>query len=168
MVQSLLADRFNLVLGHETAERPVYVLTVAKGGPRLTAWKSSDPATRGVTGFGRYPSVLTRPARRSHSPQMVGIISGDGASMIQLASQLEWMLSRPVLDRTAIAGDFNYEFVFAPPPDTEAIIANDGVPVMTTPSLFTALEEELGLKLESARAPVEVLVIEYVEKPSEN
>lgn len=168
MLQALLADRFKLVLRRETKERPVYLLTVAKGGPRLTAWKKGEPVTQGVTGFGRYPSVLRYPARHSYSPQMVAILSGDGSSVAQLASQLAWITSRPVLDQTGIAGDFNYEFVFAPPPDTETLAADGNLPVMTSPSLFTALQEELGLKLESAKAPVEVLVIERVEKPSEN
>ena len=86
--------------------------------------------------------------------------------MAGLASSLAWLLDRPVLDRTGLAGEFKYSFGFAP-------LHPVGVPwpppgPSQDPSIFTSLEERLGLKLDAARAPVEVLVIQSVEKPSEN
>jgi uncharacterized protein (TIGR03435 family) len=160
MLQALLADRFKLSLRHEKKEMPVYVLGVAKGGPNLTAWKDGDPVSLGGYSY-------ATPIR--NSTVLASVLSGAKASMAQLAGRLEAVTSRPVLDRTNLVGDFNFRLEFAPPPDfTGYPSLYPGVQVMTSPSLIAALKEQLGLELKADKAPVEVLVIEHVEKPSEN
>jgi len=93
-----------------------------------------------------------------------GRLQASGAAMADLAGFLSSMLSRTVVDKTGIAGEFDFQLTFTPgastaPPDAAA---DPG------PDIFAAMQEQLGLKLESAKGPVEVLVIDRVEKPSEN
>jgi uncharacterized protein (TIGR03435 family) len=157
MLQTLLADRFKLSLRHEFKEMPVYVLGVAKGGPILTAWKDGDSVSLGSYSY-------ATPVRNRTS--LASVLSGSKASMAELAARLEAVTNRPVLDRTSLAGDFNYRVEFAPPPDfTGYPSLFPGVPVMTSPSLITALKEQLGLELKPDKASVEVLVIDRAEKP---
>jgi uncharacterized protein (TIGR03435 family) len=161
MLQRLLADRFGLVLRRETREMPVYVLSAAKGGPRLTPWKEGDVNNLGViSSSGRHPE--------GKGSEQGAEVRGRKASMAWLSDQLARVTQRPVLDRTGITGDFNYDLIFEPLPTFgDAVLRWDGIP-MTTRSLFTVLEQDLGLRLEPSRGPVEVLVIERVERPSEN
>ncbi|MGH9240222.1 MAG: TIGR03435 family protein [Vicinamibacterales bacterium] len=156
MLQAMLADRFKLIVKRETREMPGFVLSVARGGPRLTAWKDGERATLGAVTGGANANGEWR-----------SIVRGEKLSMARLATQLTLVTQRPVVDRTGIAGDFNYniEFTpFSPPPD----LVTRGAPLVAGPSLFTALEEAMGLRLEAARIPMEFLVIERVERPSEN
>jgi uncharacterized protein (TIGR03435 family) len=138
MVQALLADRFQLKFHRETKEQPVYTLVLAKSGPKL---KEVKTVGRGV-GIG-----------------MRGRLNGNGADMETLASVLSTRLGRSVVDRTGLKGFYDFVVTWTPDevqPDTPG------------PSLFTALQEQLGLKLESSKGPVEILVIDHVEKPTEN
>jgi uncharacterized protein (TIGR03435 family) len=156
MLQTLLAERFRLVVRRETREVPGFVLSIGKGGPRLTGWKEGEPVSLGAVTGGPNSNGEWR-----------SIVRGAKLSMPKLAKQLVLVTTRPVVDRTGIAGDFNYnvEFTpFRPPPD----FVTRGAPIITGPSLFTALEETLGLHLEPARLPLEFLVIERVDRPSEN
>jgi uncharacterized protein (TIGR03435 family) len=156
MLQAMLADRFKLIVKREMREVPGFVLSVARGGPRLTAWKDGERATLGAVTGGPNANGEWR-----------SIVRGEKLSMPRLATQLTLVTQRPVVDRTGIAGDFNYsiEFTpFSPPPD----LVTRGAPLVAGPSLFTALEETMGLRLEPARVPMEFLVIERVERPSEN
>jgi uncharacterized protein (TIGR03435 family) len=148
MLQTMLADRFKLVLERRMKEMPVYVLTVAKGGPKLTP--SQDGKGRGL--------IRTLRTGADGQPRPSGFSGGPGGSMEQLAPWLSNYLGRPVLDRTGIAYGFSYELDFALP----------GEDCTACPSAGDALQDKLGLKLDSARAPVEVLVLNRVEKPSEN
>ena len=137
MARSLLAERFNLRLHHESKEMPVFALVVAKGGPRLhPTVGTGGPEVRGGRG---------RLIARKVTTGMIGS---------QLAGRV---LGRAVIDRTGIAGEFDINLEWTP----------DESPDLG-PSIFTALQEQLGLKLEPTRAPVEVLVIDHVERPSAN
>jgi uncharacterized protein (TIGR03435 family) len=155
MLQALLADRFKLALHRETKDVPVYALTVAKAGPKVRFWREGEPSP--APGAGNSPSFMAAP----------GYIEGSRASMADLARALSMVAGRTVLDRTGLTGEFNYSFQFAPlnggflqaPPTADTSFR---------PSLFTVLEEQLGLKLDSSRGPVEVFVIDHVEKPLEN
>lgn len=144
MLQTLLADRFQLKVHRVTQERPVYALVVAKNGPKL---KTSAPDEES--------SVTTGGVRTAE-------ITMANVSTQQLAIQLSSGLDRPVVDKTGLKEHYNVklnwipEFAGPPPP------GSDGV------NLFTAVQEQLGLKLEPQRAPIEILVIDHVEKPSEN
>jgi uncharacterized protein (TIGR03435 family) len=159
MIQTLLAARFKLTLRRNIKEMSVYLLTLGKGAPKLTEWKDADGTAYTVnTGLNPNGQVSTA-------------IGGRKLSMADLAQQLGLIARRPVLDRTGITGEFTYAFEFAPSDDQPGVRemrANGRFPFLSGPSLFTVLEEELGLKLETSKAPVEVLVIEHAEKPSEN
>jgi uncharacterized protein (TIGR03435 family) len=145
MLQTLLADRFQLKLHRETKDRPVYALIVAKNGLKL---KESAPDKEFSSTFGgNRTSQLTM----------------SKATMEQFAVQLSNSgLERPVLDKTGLAGHYDItlnwipEFAGPPAPDSNGV------------NVFTAVQEQLGLKLEPQKAPVEILVIDHAEKPSEN
>ena len=175
MLQTLLTDRFGLVVRHETREMPVYVLTVATGGPKLGATRTD----RWVPGTPRPASFIAtwkegdRACCESSGP--LGFY-GDKRPMERFARLLGFVLARPVLNRTGLTGEFNYGVSFpwqdlpglpTLPPGVERP-REPGAPPEETRSPATVLEQDLGLKLETARAPVEVLVIERVEKPTEN
>jgi uncharacterized protein (TIGR03435 family) len=145
MLQSLLADRFKLKVHTETREGPVYELAVGDKGPKLEAAKSADDFP--VVAFGR--------SGRADQPDFM---RGENASMQLLAARLALELGRPVLDQTGLKGSFDFEFRYA----------KDDGPADASPSLFSAIQEQLGLKLVPAKGPVEILVIDSAEKPSAN
>jgi uncharacterized protein (TIGR03435 family) len=175
MLQTLLSDRFKLVLHRETKEMPAYVLTVAAGGPRYIASSRvkkptvTQPGGRVVfaPGFGdpnppRGMSIWREGDDTCCQSVGPGSIDGTKKSMAWLAKMLAWTTGRPVLDRTGLTGEFNYLVTFEPgrpmPP---------GFPVDTR-SVFTAIEQDFGLKLEPSNEKFEVLVIDRVERPTEN
>ncbi len=137
MTRSLLAERFNLTLHHESKEMPVLALTVARRGARLHPSEATGgPDVRGGRGH-----LVARKV-----------------TMGMLAAQLAGrVLGRAVLDRTDLAGEFDVDLVWTPDesPDPGS-------------SIFTALQEQLGLKLETQKGVVDVLVIDHVERPSSN
>jgi uncharacterized protein (TIGR03435 family) len=154
MIQKLLADRFQLTFHRDKKELSVYAITVGKTGPKLTK-SEGDP--NGLPAlFFRGLGVL--PARNA--------TIADFAGVMQAA-----VLDRPVVDHTGLAGRYDFtltwtpdEFQFGglgmkPPSSSESA---------TAPDLFTAMQQQLGLKLESTKAAAEILVIDRVEKPSEN
>jgi uncharacterized protein (TIGR03435 family) len=143
MLQALLADRFKLTLHRETKELPVYALTVAKGGPKF---KTSETAS-GIT-------------TNSNRTQWHVVAKG---SMERFAEFLTREAGRPVLDKTGLTGTYEMTLDWAP---DGAPVANDAAPL---PSLFTALQEQLGLKLVFTKGPVETLVVDHVDRiPTEN
>ena len=162
MLQALLVERFKLAVRREMRERLVYVLT-ATDTPKLTPWRDGDgEATIGSISQQSNPSG-----------QIFARLEGRKMSMARLADALGQSpaAGRVVLDRTGIAGEFNINLEYVP---GEAFIATmaqaTGAPpnVASGPSLSRALEEQLGLRLEAIRAPMEVLIVEHAEKPSEN
>lgn len=175
MLQSLLADRFKLKLGRETKERPVYLLTVTKGGPRFNESRPQqeiDPRAVFLTNDGKIVGAAEfKESRKTAPPPTRGGFmmsrgedqNGNGftrlsvgnMSMSDWAAELFGMLERPVLDRTGLDGRFEFRLEYD----------KDGV---TRPALIRAHEEQIGLRLEPATAPVEVWVIEHAEKPAEN
>jgi uncharacterized protein (TIGR03435 family) len=171
MVQSLLADRFKLALHGEMAELPVYALVVAKNGPKLQEAKPEDayhPRGRAPT------SMMQRGA---------GQLTGRWVTMELLAQQLSKQLGRTVQDQTDLNGRYNFTLNWKPDqtqaPDlsvSKYVVPENGKggavrappPKSTGPSIFTAIQEQLGLKLDLQKAPVEVLVVDHIEKPPEN
>ncbi len=143
MLQNLLAERFKLAVHRETKEVPAYALTLAKGGSKLTRPSADDKK-----GFGM---------RRM--PDQSNKILGRKVEIRDLAFLLLMTTRRPVVDRTGLTGEFNFDLTFAPLDDSSA--------ETTGPSLFTALPEQLGLRLENTKAPLDGLVIR-AEKPSAN
>jgi uncharacterized protein (TIGR03435 family) len=147
MLQTLLADRFQLKVHMETRKESVYALVVAKGGPQL---KPPDTAKQPFVSYGRTGAV----EREAVSELLIG----QNATMAMLAARLGPHLGRPVLDRTGLQGSFDFRVEYA---GSEAQ-AEAAAP------LFRALQDQLGLKLETQPGSVDVLVIDRAEKPSPN
>jgi uncharacterized protein (TIGR03435 family) len=161
MLRSLLEDRFQLKLTRETREMPVYDLVVAKGGSKL---KESSVPTGDGSGRGGGPQI--RMGR--------GLLTFKAGPMEILAMQLSNQLGRTVIDKTGLKGNYDFELKWTPdlgqqPLGPREVGGPEGAPPVDSngPSIFTALQE-LGLKLESTKGPVEILVIDHVEKPTEN
>jgi uncharacterized protein (TIGR03435 family) len=169
MVQSLLEDRFKLKSHRETRELPLYELTVTKGGTKLKLSDDQTPPAALLGGGGN---------QRGGALPRGGIRLGRGnlEAQAQPISILTAALGalytdRPVVDKTGLKGLYDIKVQWTPDPGLTANAAPGGIPgagAPLGPSLFTALEEQLGLKLESARGPLPVLVIDSVQKPSEN
>jgi uncharacterized protein (TIGR03435 family) len=155
MVQKLLADRFKLAFHRDKRELSVYTLTVARTGPKMTK-NDSDP--NGLPAlFFRGLGVL--PARNANMADLAGLFQGA-------------VLDRPVVDQTGLAGRFDFTLTWTP---DETQFGGLGVKVppppdnaAAPPGLFTAIQEQLGLKLDASKAQVDVMVIDRAEKPSDN
>jgi uncharacterized protein (TIGR03435 family) len=182
MEQSLLRERFKLRLHRETRDLPVYSLTVAKDGLKLHPTRSG-----GCTKFerSRYPissdqrwspdycgAVETGPnIRLNHTLDAVGMSISEGPD--SLVPVLEWQLDHRIIDHTGLSGIFDIRLEWNRAATAKAISsgthgdASPRIPLFDdeSPSIFAALEEQLGLKLESAVGPIEVLVIDHAEHP---
>lgn len=154
MLQALLRDRFKLGFHREKKELSVYVLKVAKSGPKIKESKLPSDEQHPLV-FTLFPNHASLPARN--------------ATMMEFASVLQrGSLSRPVLDETMLSGRYDFELNWSP---DESQFGGRGLPSPpdpNTPDLFTALKEQLGLVLESKMAPVEVFIIDHAEKPGDN
>jgi uncharacterized protein (TIGR03435 family) len=145
--RALLASRFNLAVHKETRELAIYELHVDKNGPKADALKESN-ATSGTSFLGN---------------QMIG----KGGDMRDVALTLGSVLQKTVVDKTGLRGKYDFTLRWA----TEQLSTVPGTPTADAdkfPSIFTALREQLGLRLDSTKGPLEVLVIDRAEKPSEN
>jgi uncharacterized protein (TIGR03435 family) len=145
MVQALLADRFGLKVHFETRELPVYNLVVAKGGAKLGPLQD----------FGSHINTWNN---------RIEVEMAD--SIPYFAAELSKVAGRDVIDKTGITGRYDIKLRFTP--DDGPVMLNGQPASDPPPPLFTALVEQLGLKLESAKGPVRVLVIDHIEMPSEN
>jgi uncharacterized protein (TIGR03435 family) len=155
MLRSLLADRFKLQITYQTKEFPVYALVLAKNGPKFTEDDTHLETNR-----------LTL-----HHLGNIEAVSEDLSSFADLLSIMPELGGRRVLDKTGLQD--HYSFAFHWTPEKLAASASQSPngtssPESSGPSLFTALQEELGLKLQSAKAPLDTIVIEHIEQPSEN
>jgi len=150
-LRSLLADRFQLAIHKETREGSVYALVVAKGGSKLQPAQENAQGNRGL---------------RMERGQLTGM----SAPVEFLATTLSVQLGHPVIDKTGLTGKYDFKLTWAPDvprgpspnPDAPPVAAPEG------PSIFTAVQEQLGLRLESQKGPVEMIVIDRIEHPSEN
>jgi len=141
MLQALLVDRFQLKFHRETRQMPIYALIVGKSGPKMTPARDADGTMIRGTGAGQMEFQKT--------------------SMQSLAQNLAGNMDRLVLDRTGLTGEFNFKLEWNP--DLTAANADLG-----RPTIFTAVQEQLGLRLESERGPVEILVIDGAARPPAN
>jgi len=154
MQQALLADRLKLKTHFETREMTIFALVVAKGGQKMHEAKPGDTYASG--------------ARRSDgkpfgTPMFMmgnGSITAQGMTLDNLVLNLPGLTGHLVENRTGLTGAYDFTLHYSPidPPPSDS----------TAPSIYTALEEQLGLKLQSIKAPVKVLVIDHVERPSDN
>jgi uncharacterized protein (TIGR03435 family) len=142
MLQSLLADRFQLRVHYESKVQPIYELVLAKGGSKLKPLPADQKPGWGK--FDRGEFILR------------------GKSIAEFANGLSFsnLVGRTVVDKTGLIGNYDIDLKWTP--DDQQGTPDAG------PTFFTALEEQLGLKLEAAKGPVDTLVIDHVEKPSEN
>jgi uncharacterized protein (TIGR03435 family) len=154
LLQSLLADRFKLAVHHETRIQPGFSLVVAKGGPKF---KEAGPNTPGQAP--RPPIIMEN-----------GILTFNGYPIDRLAMVLSQIMGHTVVDKTGLTGKYEFtipwtESEFELTPNTPPESANDND---LGGSIFTVLQERLGLRLESGKVPTEVIVIDHVEEPSPN
>ena len=167
MLQRLLADRFKFAAHTESRELPVYELVMARSdgrlGPRIAPAKANCEALMEAYGRGGGPMPPASECGGSREPGRVwmrGAIIPNFARAILVG----WT-DRIVIDRTGLRGGFDFDLEFTPDSGTAAATTGSGPGGV---SLFTALEEQLGMKLRPARASVDVLVIDRVERPTEN
>lgn len=160
MLQALLEERFKLKTHWETKEGDVYNLVVAKGGPKLGAGGSLPPSADELKRFGDRP---VPPLYQRNDGQGYDFIA-HGCSMGQWVEMLTSQFGRPVSDKTGLTGNYDFVLKYKGRWDRDRN-ADDLDP---TPPMDLALQQELGLKVEAAKGPVRVLVIDHIEKPSEN
>ncbi len=147
LVRKLLAERFGFKQHSESREMAVYAITVAKGGPKLTA-SAGDPNAN--------------MSENDHENGGQRFMRMTNATMAEFALLMKFYVDRPIVDQTGLTGryDFQLQYTF-----DESRAPTDGT---AAPSLFTAVQEQMGLKLEAVKAPVDVMVIDQVERPSAN
>ena len=147
MTQTLLADRFKLALHNESRQMPIYVLVAGKGGPKIHAVADGQSRTSG------------RPGR----------LEATKITMQKLADLLARMVGQQVVDETGMKGVFDFTLEWSPDETQKATAPDEVAAPASGPSIFAALREQLGLNLEGRKGPVEILVVDHVEKaPTEN
>lgn len=174
MVQSLIEDRFQARIHRETRELPVYELVVAKGGPKIKLSEDQSPFRPPERGAPPPPPPQPGgPTPRGSFRMGRGDLEANGVPLANFVQSLSQQLGRPIVDKTELkSGLYDFKLQWtpelgqgpglpgpeAPPPSVDA----------SGPSIFTAIQEQLGLRLESTKGPVEILVIDSVQKPTEN
>jgi uncharacterized protein (TIGR03435 family) len=179
-MRNLLAERFKLVVHPETREMPIYALVPARSdgklGENLKPAAVDCAARMRERGRGGPPPTPPAPGERIQCGMRIGpgTMNGGGFPLSQLAVTLSQFVQRVVIDRTGLAGNYDLDLTWTPdrsmqggpigppPPGAPPLppIDPDG------PSIFTALQEQLGLKLDAQRGPVDVLVVDSVERPT--
>ena len=150
MVQALLSDRFKLTMHTESRELPIYALVIGKNGSKFEIAKP-HVGSSGVTGRGETHWTFTE------------------APLSLLVHVLSQRLGRPVVDRTGLTAHYDFKLEWSPDPtSSEPRDSGSSASDPAGPTLFTAIQEQLGLRLEAQKGPVEVLVIDHVDRPSEN
>ncbi len=173
MLQALLANRFKLAVHREMKDLPGYALVIAKNGPKLHDAKPGDTYPNGIKGPDGQPGQGLM-----IMGGMGGPLTGQGINIENLVRVLSQQLGRTILDETGLTGKYDFTLQWTPDERTGPMSAatqgggsrSDDAPPpdASGPSIFTAMQEQLGLKLESRKVPVEMLVIDHVEAPSEN
>ena len=185
MMRAMLADRFRLTVHTETRELPIYALVLARSdgrlGPKFTRSTTDCAAEPPAQGRSSAPPSPPTPsfdqAMKCGTRSGPGTFTGGGMTMPQIVLTLSSMVNRTVVDRTGLTGNFDVDLTFTP---DQLPARAPGTPVdqpftvfgrvidPNGPSIFTALQEQLGLKLDSTKGPLDVLVIDSVEHPTEN
>lgn len=175
MMEALLVDRFNLKIHRESKDLPVYMLVIAKNGSKLQEAKPDEPTSTGPGGggFGKGSMTMTTGGKGGPRSQ---ILTGQAIPIASLTRILPGVLERPVLDKTGLTSLYDIKLEWWPD-DSETQGAPGGASSGQTPAppsnpggpdLFTAIQQQLGLKLESGKGPVEIIVIDHVERPTGN
>jgi uncharacterized protein (TIGR03435 family) len=169
MLQEILEDRFKLKLHFETKEVPVYALTVGKSGPKLQPFMEGSCVPTDTKKFDEIPTLIASGEKlclSSSGPKGPSwIMHAQGMTLDHFAKILSISSDRKVINHTGITGRFDFHLEYANP---RLLGPPDGpADVPATPSIFAAVEE-LGLRLEATKGPGEFLVIDSVERPTEN
>ncbi len=154
MMESLLADRFKMVAHRETKEMPIYALLIGKHGSKLTEAKP-DPPPGDVP---RQSGCHTNGCMMSNN----GHLEARGVPVESITDMLTQITQRTVLDKTSLPGKYDFTLDWTPAEDSATATAT------SAPELFTAIQEQLGLRLEAQRGPVDGVVIDHIEEPSAN
>jgi bla regulator protein blaR1 len=179
MLLPLLEERFGLKYHHESRELPMYSLVVAKAGPKLkesTAPVAPPPGAPGAPGGPAGPDGPRGPSGPGMIRMSPGAIEAEGGGMQFLAHALSNLVGRTVMDKTGLTRNYDYTLNWTPDPGSMPMAGPGGgapphsdAPVDPNgPTLFTALEEQLGLKLLSEKGKVDVIVIDHIDLPTEN
>jgi bla regulator protein BlaR1 len=150
MEQSLLATRFGLKVHFETRDMPVYALVAAKSGAKLTPAKEGEQENISVSGDAEASELKASAAKLDDLVRLLQMQPDAGGRML--------------INQTELAGTYNFALRWS----REASGSDNGAPPSDAPSFFTALQEQLGLRLVPTKAPVEVIVIDHIEHPTEN
>jgi len=156
MLQAVLADRFQLRVRQGDKEIPVYQLVVAKGGLKL------KPSTAPIGPDGKQDALMSA---------ALGSITAKAVTAKNLADLLNWMVDRVVVDKTGLTGAYDLKLTWTPDEHPAAVTdSGNGVPIASTPgpTIFSALQNQLGLKLEPVNARIGAIVIDHAEQPSPN
>jgi uncharacterized protein (TIGR03435 family) len=166
MMRSLLAERFKLAVHRETRDFPVYALELARSDRRLGPQLHASPTDCAALAASRQPHASPDQQKpRCGVRASGGHMLAGGLPVAQLATLLSTMVDRTVVDRTGLSGTYDLELNWTPdrlPQRADAAPSSSP----DNPSIFTALREQLGVKLEPAKAPTDVLVIDHVEHPT--
>lgn len=178
MIRALLAERFKLAVHTETKELPIYALILARSDGRLGPdlhHSDTDCAAFAAAGRGRGRGALPQPPQPGERMPCgirigMGTMVIGGTSLSQFASSLSMFVGRTVLDRTGLTGAFDINLAWTPDQMPQRPSGAPEPPPIDPngPSIFTALQEQLGLKLDSQKGPVDVLVIDRAERPTPN
>ncbi len=175
MLQALLADRFKLAVHAETRDLPIYSLVVAEGGPKLK--ESSAPEIHAGEPMSNEMGGTVRNERRGLMRMGRGDLNGEGLNISDLARLLSQQLGTNVVDKTGLTGTYDFNLHWRADDSQFPILGlqpgprasgSAPTPQPAGPELLTAIQEQLGLKLEPHQAPVQVVVIDHVEAPAEN
>jgi bla regulator protein blaR1 len=171
MFLPIFEERFGLKFHHETKELTQYVLVVAKDGPKLKEAKEGDTYPNGVKGpDGVAHAGLMRMGR--------GEFTGQGVELAVLVRQLSFQFGSTVVDKTGLTGKYDFDLKWTPdeasgamfksPDSAQPGSESPAPPATSGPSIFTALQEQLGLRLEAHKEPADVIVIDHIDQPSPN
>jgi uncharacterized protein (TIGR03435 family) len=172
MLRSLLADRFKLVVHHEMRDLPIYALVLASSDRRLGAQLRPVAVDCAAVAAARARGGPLPPPPQPNERLTCGMrfgagrISGGALQLSQVANILSQSVQRVVMDRTGLVGAFDVDLTWTPDQLSSGAAAASIDP--NRPSIFTAVQEQLGLKLESTKGPVDVLVIDHVEHPTKD
>ncbi len=158
LMQPLLAERFHLKVHHETKILPMYDLLLAKGGLKM---KANPPV--GASGYAAKDPEAAKP--RGMMTMGPGMLKGQNLPMTSIVGQLSSALESTVVDKTGLTGTFDFDLKWTP--DDAGPAKGDGSGESNV-SIFTAVQEQMGLKLQPTKGPVDTLVIDHAELPSEN
>jgi uncharacterized protein (TIGR03435 family) len=176
MLQVLLEDRFRLKIHRETRELPIYTLTVAKSGLKVQVTREGSCTRLDLNHLPPQPAPGQPPpafcghtAIKTNGMNITVDAHGIGmAAFAGITLSTRVNLDRPVTDQTGLTGLFDIHLEFAAANTPSDINGGIALPGDSAPSIFTALQEQLGLKLSPDKGPVEVLVVDHIEKPSGN